>query len=216
MRPRRQWLGLLRGPSASPLAVIMTTVSAPTQQQLKAADSIAEAISRGLSDFQAETRVASAARLAGTFLFRDFKFPAKDVAPGTLVLSDKANDAAPLLFNTLAVTLQVLGVQTDPTKRSHFPGTSSSHASQLSVNETQVQLEAQIRKIAAKFKLNAQEAAQSCAIAAGRLIRDHASTLDANIGYAVAAYGFIEGLKTMPPSLAAERTSSKAWWAFWK
>ena len=194
----------------------MTTIPAPTQPVLKAADAIAAAISHGLSDAHAETRVASAARLAGTFLFRDFKFPAKDIAPGTAVLSDKANEAAPLLFNTLAVTLQVFGVETDSKKRSQFSGTLSNHASRLSVTETQVQLETQIRKIAAKFKLNSQEAAQSCAIAAGRLIHDHASTLDANIGFAVAAYGFIEGLKTMPPPLADEKTSSKPWWALWR
>jgi len=194
----------------------MISVTAPTQAQLKAADSIAETISRSLSDVHAETAVASAARLAGTFLFRDFNFPTKDIAPGTAVLSDKANDAAPLLFNTLAVSLQVFGVKTDPQKRARFPGTQSRHASRLSVTETQTRLEPLIRKTAASFGLSTQEAAQSCAIAAGRLIRDHAATLDANIGYAVATYGFIEGLKTMPPGLPAQETSSKPWWAFWQ
>jgi hypothetical protein len=190
--------------------------SNPTQAQLKAADAIAEAISKGLIDVHPETAVASAARLAGTFLFRDFNFPAKDIAPGTAVLSDKANEAAPLLFSTLAAALQAFGVPTDPKKRSNFPGTLSSHASRLSVTETQNRLEPPIRKVAASFALNSRETAQSCAIAAGRLIHAHAAALDPNIGFAVAAYGFIEGLKTMPAPLVIEETSSKPWWAFWK
>ena len=156
----------------------MNSVSAPTQDQLKAADSIAETISRSLSELHAETAVSSAARLAGTFLFREFNFPAKNIAPGTTVLSDKANEAAPLLFNTLAVTLQVFGVKTDPKKRAHFPGTQSSHASRLSVTETQIRCELPIRKVTARFRLSSQEAAQSCAIAAGRLIHDQAIIVD--------------------------------------
>jgi hypothetical protein len=195
-------------------------VARPTQAQLKAADAIAQAISKGLSELKvvhAETAVTSAGRIAGTFLFRDFKFPAENVAPGTVVLSDKANEVAPLLFNTLAATLQALGVSTDPQKRSNFPGHSHPrHAARLSLTETQSRLEPQIRKLATSFALNPREAAQSCAIAAGRLIQTYASALDPNVGFAMAAYGFIEGLKTMPPPLAIEEKSPKRWYAFWK
>src|SRR4029077_8101291 len=100
----------------------MDAIPIPTQVQLRAADATAQAIISSLSElevFHAETAVAAAARLAGTFLFRDFNFPAENVAPGTAVLSDKANEAAPLLFNTLTATLQALGVVTDPKKRSN-------------------------------------------------------------------------------------------------
>jgi hypothetical protein len=183
----------------------MNVAPIPTQVELKAADAVAQAITERLSELKvvhAETAVASAARIAGTFLFRDFKFPAGNIAPGTAVLSDKANEAAPLLFDALLATLQVLGVSTDAKKRQNFPGSKHPrHAPRLSVIETQSQIEPQIRNLAASFALNSREAALSCAIATGCLIHTFASVLDPNVGFAIASYGFIEGLKTMPQPL---------------
>jgi hypothetical protein len=191
----------------------------PTQTQLRAAEEIVQTISNVLSKsgvVHPETAVMSAARIAGTFLFRDFKFPTENIVPGTTVLSDNANNVAPLVFNTLAATLQVLGVSTDPKKRSHFPGLGHpTHASKLSVTDTQKLLEAPLRATAARFNLNSREAAQSCAIAAGRLIQINAPSLDPNTGYSIASYGFIEGLKTMPPPLAIEEKDRKPWYKFW-
>ncbi len=160
---------------------VMDVAPAPTQTQLRTAEEIAQTISKVLSKsgvVHPETAVMSAARIAGTFLFRDFKFATENIAPGTTVLSDNANNAAPLVFNTLAATLRVLGVATDPKKRTHFPGLGH----QLSVTDTQKLLEAPLRATAAKFDLNSREAAQSCAIAAGRLIQINASSLDPSIG----------------------------------
>jgi hypothetical protein len=185
----------------------------PTQAQLKTADAIAQAISEGLGAAHVvhpQTAVIAAARLAGTFLFRDFKFPTDNVAPGTAVLSDKANEAAPFLFSTLAATLQVLGVLTDPTKRWKFPGHGHPvHGPRLTVTETQSLLEPQIRRLVAGSALSSQEAAEMCAGAAGKLIQTHASTLDPNVGCAIAGYGFIEGLKTMPAPLAIGESSKQ-------
>jgi len=192
------------------------TIPSVTATQLKVADAITGTITRILGEAggaHAETAVASAARLAGTFLFRDFKFPARNIAPGSAVLSDAANEAAPLLFVTLEATLRALGVFTDPKKRSNFE--LAGHTSRLSVTDTQRLLESSIRTVIAGFELSSREAAQSCAIAAGRLIQLHASTLDPSVGAAVAAYGFIEGLKTMPPPLAGG-TGRKSWYAFWR
>ena len=64
------------------------TIGSVTAAQLTAANAITETIAKILSEAggaHAETTVASAARLAGTFLFRDFKCPVKNIAPGTAV-----------------------------------------------------------------------------------------------------------------------------------
>ena len=133
---------------------------------------------------------------------------------GDTVFSDASNDAAPLLFNTLDAALRAFGVVTDPQKRINVQA--EQNRSHLSVTETQVRMEAPIRAIATRFKLSAQEAAQSCSIAAGSLIRSTAEVLDPNIGFAVATYGFIEGLKTMPAPLAVSHVQRKPWYSFWK
>jgi hypothetical protein len=195
----------------------MNANAQPTPHQLKAADDIVATIVQVLDDggrVHAETAIASAARIAGTFLFRDFKFSIENISPGTAVFSDASNDAAPLLFNTLDAALRAFGVVTDPQKRINVQA--EQKRSHLSVTETQVRLEAPIRAIAARFKLSAQEAAHSCSIAAGSLIRSTAEVLDPNIGFAVATYGFIEGLKTMPPPLAVSHVQRKPWYSFWK
>ena len=140
----------------------MEVAPVPTRKQLRAAEEIVQTISKVLSKsgvVHSETAVMSAARIAGTFLFRDFKFPTENIVPGTIVLSDNANNATPLVFNTLATTLQVLGVSTDPKKRSHFPGLGHpTHAPKLSVTDTQKLLEAPLRATAARFDLNSREA----------------------------------------------------------
>jgi hypothetical protein len=52
--------------------------------------------------------------------------------------------------------------------------------------------------------LSAEEAAHACALAAARLVKMCAEVLDARIGFALAAQGFVEGSKTMPVALAGD------------
>lgn len=161
-----------------------------------------------------ETAIAAAARMAGTFLFRSFNFPLKDVKPGTAVLSDAANDSGPILIQALGAGLNALRVTLDSTKlRGNVP---NENRPQISVNETQSRVETQFRKVSADLNLTPEQSAQACALAAARLIHRSSAVLDPHIGFSVAAYGFVEGSKTAPIPLDDGTVGKQPWFRFWK
>lgn len=193
----------------------MTQWTPPTKAQHAAAGKIVEAIVAALrteKGTHAETAIAGAARMAGTFLFRSLAIPAGDAAPGTPVLSEAANEHGPLLVQTFGVGLVGEGI--DPTKIKpdlHIP---EQNQPLLSVTQTQEKLEPALRAIAAKHRLDDAQAAHACALAAARLVRMTVAVLEPRTGFAVAAYGFIEGSKTMPIALVPA-PATKPWYRFW-
>ena len=178
----------------------------PTQAQRQAADQYVQIVIKALKNekgVHSETAIASAARLAGTFLLRSFKFPMQDMKPGSAVLSEAANEHGPVLIQALGAGLDALKVKLDHSKLS---GTvSAEHQPRISVNETQTRMEAQFRKVSAELGLTPEQSAHACALAAARLIHMATAVLDPHIGFGVAAYGFVEGSKTAPIPLSDER-----------
>ena len=161
-----------------------------------------------------ETAIAAAARMAGTFLFRSFNFPLKDLKPGSAVLSDAANDSGPILIQALGAGLKALKVTLDSAKlRGDVP---NENRPQISVNETQARVEAAFRKVSAELDLTPEQSAHACALAAARLIHMSSAVLDPHIGFSVAAYGFIEGSKTAPIPLDDGKQGKRPWFRFWK
>jgi len=181
----------------------------PTQAQWQAAERIAELVIATLRTergIHAETAIASAARLGGTFLFRSFGLRTDGIKPGTAVLSDLANEHGPLLVQTLGTALGRLGVSVDQSAISKpIPPQNAPH---LSVLETQAALEAPATTLAERSQLDRQGAAHACALAAAILIQKAQYVLHPDVGAAIAVYGFVEGSKTMPPPLA-ERASDR-------
>jgi hypothetical protein len=189
----------------------------PTKAQLAAADQFINVITSALTSdrgVHAETAIAGAARMAGTFLFRSFNFQLNDVAPGTAVFSDAANDRGPLLLQTLGTALISLGF-TEP--QFAFGGKIPEESKPLlSVIETQTLLEASLHEISEKHGLTLEEAAHACAIVAARLIQICTNVLEPRIAFAVAAYGFVEGSKTMPGPLTKDVKRTRGWFKWIK
>jgi hypothetical protein len=161
-----------------------------------------------------ETAIAAAARMAGTFLLRSFNFPLADVNPGSAVFSDAANDHGPILIQTLVAGLAALKVSLDQARLSgKIP---KENNPQISVTETQALVERQFREVSDKIGLTPEQSAHACALAAARLIQMTGSVLDPNVGFSVAAYGFVEGTKTAPIALDDKRADGKPWYKLWK
>lgn len=59
----------------------------------------------------ADTAIAAASRMAGTFLLRSFNLTIGDIKPGTAVLSDVANEKGPFLISLLGSTLSQIAFQ---------------------------------------------------------------------------------------------------------
>ena len=94
-------------------------------QQIKVAQDFANATIEALNTEQgihAETAVAGAARMAGTFLFRSFGFPLQDIQPGQVVLSDQANAQGPVLLEILGSVLSQIGIVLDEEELSDDTG----------------------------------------------------------------------------------------------
>jgi hypothetical protein len=174
----------------------------PTEPEVEAGNVYVDIVIREFGaekGVHAETAIAAAARMAGTFLFRSFNCPLKDLTPGSPVLSDAANEHGALLIRTLGAGLGALGVNLDHEKLAS--GMSDEHQPQVSVIETQARVEKQFREASVRFQLTAEQSAHACALAAAQLIQMTGSVLDPHVGFSVAVYGFVEGSKTAPIAL---------------
>lgn len=174
----------------------MTTLTDP---QVAAAQAFANATIDALRTergVHAETAVAGAARMAGTFLFRSFAFPAEGLQPGQAVLSDQANDEGPELIGILGGVLSHIGVTLENDKLG--AAASDEHRPALDFLATQKLLEPRYREIQSQHGLTGKEAAQASAVAAAFLVQQCAQVLDPHAAFGIAVYGFIEGAKTVP------------------
>jgi hypothetical protein len=170
----------------------------------------------------ADTLIASAARMAGTMLFRSFVPPGSNFEPGTTVLSEQANVSGPKLMNLMFVTLKSLG---DPAGEDLVDRDAlNTKTSQLSLRQVQEQLDPFFLAYCKAAPLSFEEAAFSLAIATGILVHDCKPALEISKGSAIAIYGFIEGAKTAPiamtpshkaPPAMPSQVEKKPWYKVW-
>jgi len=168
-------------------------------QQVTAANEIADATVEALrteKGVHAETAVAAAARMAGTFLFRSFGFKLPGVKPGQPVLSEDANAKGPELLHVLVGVLGGLGVALDRERLKAEPG--PGHKPLLAFLETQGKVEPPCEGIRQRHGLSLPDAAMAAAAATAVVIGRTAKVLDPNVAFHIAAYGFVEGSKTAP------------------
>jgi hypothetical protein len=178
-------------------------VASLTQQQIEAAQEFSNAAIDALKTergVHAETVVAGAARMAGTFLFRSFGFPNQGLEPGQVVLSDKANEEGPVLIQVLGGVLSHIGVTLEKDKLGD--AASEQYQPNLGFLETQKLLEPRYLATQARLGLTQREAAEAAAVASAFLIQQCSAVLDPHAAFGVAVYGFIEGAKTAPDPVA--------------
>ncbi len=174
-----------------------------TQPQIDAAQAFGNAVIAELQTgrgVHAETAVAAAARMAGTFLFRSFGFDPGGTTPGRTVLSAEANAAGPGLIRVLVGALTELGIVLDEQKLG--AGQLDANRPALDFLATQARLEPRFAAIRAQSGLSLTEAADAAAIATAFLIHQCAGVLDPSAAFGVAVYAFSEGTKTAPGPVA--------------
>ncbi len=168
-------------------------------KQLAAADEFNLVImskARSKRYVHAETAISAAARMAGTFVLRSAGLPLERLEPGAPIFSDFVNTRGRQVLELVDQTMTALGVAFDARKVNYdLP---KKHDPLLSLMETQAVLDGPLQEVVSKFGLNDIEAAESLAIAAAILIQKCAGFLDPHVGYALVAYGMVEGSKTVP------------------
>jgi hypothetical protein len=150
-----------------------------------------------------ETAIACAARLAGSLLFRSFTLNVHGLRPGDVCLSHEANEEGAGLVNTLLALLQHFEVSF---KLAQLDGTSPPRggAPRLSVLESLALLQEDAMRIVRGSGMGTKEAAWACAMATAFIVKESARDIGADVAFNVAAFGFVEGSKTVPPALTID------------
>jgi hypothetical protein len=162
----------------------------------------------------AETAVSAAARMAGTFLLRSFDLPIEKLEPGAPVLSDLVNDEGPALVEILVLALRQMKI---PIDRERASAANQGGVALLTVLEMQERLEAGLTAVVKPHGLDYRGAARAAAFAAAFLAQDTKNVLDPSKAFGIAAYGFVEGAKTVPQRLPAgvALVGKKPWYKLW-
>lgn len=166
---------------------------------------------------KAEIAIASAARLAGSFLYRSFELDVRLAEPGTVILSEEANEQGPQLIGIMAAMLQHYSISLDQAKLGGEP-LKRGDPPQLSTVESLSFLQEDALQIAESNGLSLKDAAMAAALATAFIVKECAPKTGAEIGFNIAAYSFIEGCKTVPPVIGAAQTplsKKKPWYKLW-
>ena len=178
--------------------------STNANQIVEAADLLNRALRKIIVSEQgshAETLIAAAARMAGTMLFHSLSPGLDHLPPGTVCLTDQANEQGPKLMQLMFATLGQLGHK-DIDRQTLVGNSGRSARSRLSLAETQEMLEPWYRKIQGLCGLSLREVADAGAIATAMLIHDCRSVLPVPTGCAIAVDGMVESAKTVPQRVA--------------
>lgn len=159
-----------------------------------------------------ETAIASSSRLAGSLLLRSFEFNLEEHEAGQVLLSEEANEKGPQLINILGSMLTNFNVPLDKSKI----GTEKGEDSTLSYLETMDIFQKEALSILERNQLDFEKGAQAIAMATAFIVKECSNNIGAEVGFNAATYGFIEGSKTIPPSLISEESSKKKpWYKIW-
>ena len=198
-----------------PLSQRMQISEAQNKLAGQLVDLVAEALGSGRA-VHPETAVACSARLAGSLLLRSFNLNIEKVEPGTVVLSNEANEQGPQLISILGAMLENFGVSLDTKKLDGKPKVRGRDP-ELSVMESLLLLQDKALSCVSRSGLNLVEASQAAAIATAFIVKECARDIGGEVGFNIAAYGFIEGSKTVPPrpTSGSAQSEKRPWYKLW-
>ena len=72
-------------------------------------------------------------------------------------------------------------------------------------------------RIKQQYQLTYEEAAHAAAIATAMMVRKCSEVVEPHVGFSIAAYGFVEGTKTVPQRIEPPVTEKdkKKWYKVW-
>lgn len=112
--------------------------------------------------------------------------------------------------------MQQYGLQPDQEKLADVGN--RGEAPKLSVVQTQELLDGDLRQIREQYGLSLEDGACACGLATAGLIKECAPKIGLEVGFSIAAYGFIEGAKTVPRPEGESGTDkpTRPWYRLWK
>jgi hypothetical protein len=147
----------------------------------------------------AGTVLSVAARLAGTSLYRSLNYK-KDIAPGTVVLSEEVNEAWPQLVNLFAYYCKQNGI--DVMAKPLVTAFPEKDKPLMSVKQVQQEYQDQYNEIMKRHNLDDLNAARAGMVVCSIIFQHHctvAKDIDPYVATGIIAMGVVEGAKTAPP-----------------
>lgn len=187
-----------------------------TEQQSKATGELVELVASKIGAnrvIHPETAISSCARLAGSLMFRSSSSKLNTFEPGTILLSEEANEKSQLLIETLVSYLSKTNLNPDQ-KKLGGAEEQRGQSPNLDTLESLTLLQSEALKICTQVGLSLEQAAHSAATATAFIVKECAPQIGVETGFNVAVFGFIEGCKTVPPSLEPFQKSTP-WYKFW-
>lgn len=164
------------------------------------------------------TAISTAARLSGSFLFRTFGFQTDGQEPGSILLSEQANEKGTQLIAIVGSYLTNSNIAIDQTKLGAV-GEDKELRPQLTFLRAISLVQNEALEICIRHGLNMEQSAQAVAAATAFIVKECAAQITAETGFNIAIYGFIEGSKTVPPIFVSAWSKSiqvqKPWYKFW-
>ena len=162
---------------------------------------------------QPETAIATCARLAGSLMLRSFNFQLSNLKEGSVILSAEANEKTQLLAQVLGGFLSKVGLTLDQSK---LGGAEQQRGQPPNLNTiaSLSLIQSDALKICTLNGLSMEQAAYSAAVATAFIVKECAPQIGVETGFNVAAFGFVEGCKTVPPLLQSQQ-ASKPWYKLW-
>jgi len=149
----------------------------------------------------AGTVLSTAARLAGTSLYRSLNYK-NDIDPGVVVLSNEVNEAWPQLMNLFAFYCKQNGI--DVMSKPLVTVFPEQDKPRMEVAQVQQEFQDQYNKIMKKHGLDYLNGARAGMVVCSIIFQYHctvAKDIDPYVATGIVAMGVVEGTKTAPPSL---------------
>ena len=155
-------------------------------------DLIAVKIGNEKREINPRDAILCSGNLIGLFMFLSFDFEYKKLEPGSVLLSEKANELGPKVINRLLLELKNYGIEIQDNNNSNI------YESSLSYLDIMNKVQKDAIEIFSKYNFDYNQATIICISAAAFVIQNVSTNVDANEGVGIAIYGIIQGSKTVP------------------
>ena len=125
-------------------------------------------------------------------MFLSFDIKYQELEPGSVLLSNEANELGPKVINRLLYELNNYKIEIDKADNSNIYKSSLTYLEILELTQKDAM------EIMKKYGFDYKQAMIICISATAFIIRNVSSNVDVNEGFGIATYGIVQGSKTIP------------------
>ena len=139
--------------------------------------------------------ISSCANLVGFFMFLSFRISTNNLEPGSVLLSDQADETGSKVINRLGYEMIKYGLEIDQSKIKDYL---NPDPDKLPYIETLKKIQTPAIKIIKKYKFSYEKAIIISISATAFIIYNLKTRIEINKAYSLAIYGIVEAAKTIP------------------